>query len=312
MTNLIFSKALSMHVTTYEILNDRGRNLVLLLNELFDFILDYINSDKLEIHFELMNGKQRTLKFNKKNLNMAYDHLLQGNMQRLIIFYPAEYEGNSSTCDSEFIYLHYPSLFKVAIGCNLAATYPKHFINNFFNDFNISLNERLFNNYIHTPIQTKFIELFKKAIVSLKAVTGYITYESESVDTPMTSTFEDHWGLNIFQLPGYTHRLRGYHWANYLSQQHVEILGGLDFIQRNAPCPLVETITNHEHLGVYLQLTKDVNDYSDENLIKLRKFLWPLLNVDENKFEVLHGKPRIINYESGRTIRLVEPHTQLA
>ncbi|AOZ91782.1 hypothetical protein [Paenibacillus crassostreae] len=51
MEEIVYSKAISMNVTTYQILNDKGEQLVSLLQQFFDQFLSYIHED-LEIHID--------------------------------------------------------------------------------------------------------------------------------------------------------------------------------------------------------------------------------------------------------------------
>lgn len=308
MEKIIFHKAISMNVTTYEILNNKGPELVSLLQEFFEYFEHYVGQD-LIISYELMYGKEKSMKFNKKNLAALYEHLLKGNIESLLIYCPVDNKSLSQSFFSEEeIIIHSPSLLEVAIGCNLAATYPKSFSETsvFPNEFCLSLSEQLFNDCIPPHIQAKFIELFKSAVQLLNATTAYITYESSSVNTPMRSSFENHWGINIHRPPGFTERLRGYFWMNYMSKQHINILHGMESIQKNAPCAIVETIDHPDSPGIFLQLTEDINDFSDEQLRKLREYLWPLIDVENRKYEMYNGVPRPLNYLPGYITRLVE------
>lgn len=299
----VYSKAISMNVTTYQILNDKGEQLVSLLQQFFDQFLNYINVD-LEIHIELMNRRNSSMKFNDKNLQKTYNFLLEGKVESLYI---GSCERMSSSCSDDTVINHYPTLCTIAIGCNLAATYPPHFSDYyiFTNDFNLSLSERLFDNNIPQHIQDEFVELFKKAVIALDGDTGFITYDSTSVGTPMITPYEDYWAIHPHRPPGFSKRLRGYFWLNYLSSQHILILGGIEEILSKAPCDVKESIVQHDQLGVFLQLTDNISDYSDDQLLELLEFLWPLLDI-ETKFERNNGKEPVHETVPGYIVRLLE------
>lgn len=308
MNKCIFHKAITLNITTYKELNTKGKELVSLLEDFFNYFQEYINTE-LEIDFELMNGRERTMKLNNKNLSKIYELFIQGNVQCLEISSPGDFEYPEKPSYSEDeILLHLPHRCKIAIECNLAATYPPNFSNKsiFPNDFSISLSDQLFDGYIPANIQTKFRLLFQKAVRLLEADTGYITYESKLVRLTMQSSFEDYWGINIYRHPGFSTRLRGYFWDNYLSEQHIATLGGLKLIKDSAPCDIIEPVIHSDKLGVFLQLTDDINNYSDDQLVRLRKYLWPLLDVESIKFEMYNGEPRFLEIPPGYVTRLVE------
>ncbi|QCT04352.1 hypothetical protein E6C60_3642 [Paenibacillus algicola] len=280
MENLVFSKAMSMHVTTYKILNDKGEQLVSLLQQFFDLFLGYIEED-LDIMIEFMKGKEKTMQINNKNISKVYDYFLQGKIECLDIFH--YYDLHDEAMDR-----HYPGLYTVGISCNQASTYSPELAKSriFPNNFSLSLNERLFNNYIPSHVQNDFVDLFKQAIILLEGVTGFITYESTAASSHTRTPFETHWSIDTSSPPGYTQRLRGYFWLNYLSTHHINQLGGLDCIRKNAPCGVIESLDQQDKLGLLLGLTDNINDYSDDQLRKLREYFWPLLGIEDNNEHV--------------------------
>jgi hypothetical protein len=113
----------------------------------------------------------------------------------------------------------------------------------------------------------------KRAAVELQAAYGYITVDYAGLESPyeLSISRTSFWGLKEC-----AEFVRGYYWGNFLSAQHIERLGGLDRIQREAPRVLVEALEN-EPLLVYLQLTEDLDSFDDAELRRLRDFLLPLL-----------------------------------
>lgn len=283
-----------MHVTTYETLNNRGGQLVFLLKSLFSQFIQYIEKE-LVIELVKMNGRILTLAFNEKNLKKVYDLLLKGELEELSICDKYENDDDDPYVDDTPKTIHYPQYFTLGISCNYAATYPPHFTKNFLfpNEFNLALSERLFNNYIPNVIQTSFVKLFENTISTLMGVTGFITNETISGSAHMISTFENYHKLNTDLRPGYIEHVKGYFWMNYLSDKHISKLGGREYVLANAPCEVREL----QHPGMILQLTDDINVYSDNKLRALREFLSPL-------FPPLTDLP--LQYEEGYLHRLIE------
>ncbi|MNO43552.1 hypothetical protein D3C76_337750 [compost metagenome] len=306
MYKCISHKAITLKITTYKELNSKGKELVSLLEDFFNYFQEYIHTDT-EIDLELMNGREKIMNLNNKNLSKIYDLFLQGKVHCLQIASPpdVEYPDKSSYSEEEIL-LHIPSGCTLAVVCNLAATYPPS--NNVFfpNDLCISLSDQLFGGYIPADVQRKFVLLFQNAVHLLEADTGYITYESKVVRPTMKSTFEDYWGIDII-LHHFSTRLHGYFWANYLSKQHIATLGGLELIKDSAPCDIIEPVIHSNKPGVFLQLTDNINSYSDDQLVKLRNYFWPLLDVESIKFEAYNGEPRFREFTPGYIARLVEP-----
>ena len=69
---------------------------------------------------------------------------------------------------------------------------------------------------------------------------------------------------------------RGYFWGNFLSEQHIDRLGGMERIRRDAPSFLVEELSLGHDALIYLQATERP-DASNEALETLGEFLKPIL-----------------------------------
>jgi hypothetical protein len=304
MTKYKFTKAICLHITTYENLNPKGEELVRFIQRIYEYFKPLLNF-KLGIIIAKMNNRENNYEFNEKNLKKLYDLLLQGEVQQ---FHIGDYqeEGNEDPygTDEEEI-IEYPPLFSLAASCNHAATYPAHFSDKlmFFNDFSFALNERLFDNSIPFDIQNFFIELFGDSIKALSGSTGYITYETTAAGGQIYTLFESYYRINTCLPPGYNHSLRGYFWLNYLSKEHIAKLNGLEDIMANAPGYMKQVIEMDDNTGVMLQLTEDINNYSDTKLLSLRNYLYPIL-VKQPNGEL--SKEDITEFIPEYKIRLVE------
>lgn len=127
-----------------------------------------------------------------------------------------------------------------------------------------------------TPdIQQAWVDVAKRAETMFQAAYGFITLDyAGGTRTP----YEEWAGLGEFLgLRECGKWVRGYYWGNFLSAEHVHRLGGLRRIEREAPCAVVEDLSQDRGELVYLQLTEDLDRFSDEDLRALKGFLTPAL-----------------------------------
>ena len=80
----------------------------------------------------------------------------------------------------------------------------------------------------------------------------------------------------------YDTRLRGAYWGNFLSSNHVQLLGGITRVAKEAPCFLVEPLNmtgvdGTPATGAYLQLTEDLFVISSTQIRALETYLAPIL-----------------------------------
>jgi hypothetical protein len=123
--------------------------------------------------------------------------------------------------------------------------------------------------------QQVWVEVAKRAATMFRAAYGFITLDyAGGVRTP----HEEWAGLGDFVgLRECGKWVRGYYWGNFLSAEHVHRLGGLERIEKEAPCVVVEDLSQGGGELVYLQLTEDLDHFSDEDLSALKGFLTPAL-----------------------------------
>lgn len=277
-----------MHVLTYESLNSRGEQLVFLLKNLLHECSRYLKKE-LIIELVKINGRHVTWSYNEKNLNKLYDLLIKGEVIEVLIFdnYPDKEIYDSSNKSYQF-----PQDFSLALVCNKAAEYPAHFSNSlvFSNEFNFALNERLFENSIPFAIQELFLQQLEKWLKAINGIFGFITYESIAASAGMISPYENYHGINPYLKPGYYNDIKGYFWATYLSEAHIKRLGGEEYIVNHAPAFIIKM----EHPGMLLQLTNNINNYSDEQLRSLRTFLFSLLPAKQSEDTFPYAKQCII------------------
>jgi len=88
---------------------------------------------------------------------------------------------------------------------------------------------------------------------------------------------------------------RGYHWGTLLSDGHVAALGGPHAVIRFAPVHRIEQFESAggRHL-MYLELTPDMRQYSDEQLLGLKDFMRPILRPENPEITYFGNKPRFV------------------
>ena len=144
----------------------------------------------------------------------------------------------------------------------------------------VSVTRPLYGKYFTSDVQHEWVKLAKHASIALHAVTGYITLDHAGVNSP----YEDSIGLAYTRAAReFRKKLRGYYWGNFLSQEHILELGGVDRIKQDAPCHKVEELSSGEGNIIYLQLTPDIEDFSDAALRALKNYLKPLLPKGERR-----------------------------
>lgn len=137
-----------------------------------------------------------------------------------------------------------------------------------------SINESLYNGEIPLYVYSKYVTMLEQLTDTIDSAGGLITLDVMSAFSS-ASSHEVHMGL-IYPIASrdFNKYFRGYCWGNFLSKNHVQLLGGIARIQKEAPVFLVKELNDG---GAYLQLTKDVNHVSDEDLRKLKKYFEPIL-----------------------------------
>jgi hypothetical protein len=139
-------------------------------------------------------------------------------------------------------------------------------------------------------LQDRLVDVMKAAAVTCNGSYGHITFDRTM------HAYEDAVGRSFVK--GTTECrewARGYYWGNFLSRVHIERVGGIDRVLKEAPCYLVEDLSGGRGELVYLQLTPSVVDFSDEELRALRDFLAPVLPPGRPNYH--YRGPRIRAFE---------------
>jgi hypothetical protein len=131
----------------------------------------------------------------------------------------------------------------------------------------------LYGSRLSEEAQAVLVATAKEAAVRFQACTGYITLDYASRHSPYELSIGRREGDGLRECAQF---VRGYYWGNFLSGEHVERLGGIAAVEREAPCAVVEVLAR-DPLLVYLQLTASLDAFDDEELKRLRAFLLPVL-----------------------------------
>lgn len=137
-----------------------------------------------------------------------------------------------------------------------------------------SIMETLYPGGIPSYVYHYYVELLEKLTHNIECVGGMITLDVMSTNHSFSS-HERHMGLTYLSAStNFADYFRGYSWGNFLSKNHVKVLGGIERIKKEAPVYFVKGLNDG---GAYLQLTEDINIVSDDDLRKLKKYFEPIL-----------------------------------
>lgn len=164
-----------------------------------------------------------------------------------------------------------------------------------------SLNTRDTNIGLTASEIQQLIDVTKAAFRQLGGASGYITagswHSGGGQDHEQRRQFElaEQYGQGDISLEhlnqhddwllredNYDRKLRGVFWGNFLSPQHLTVLGGHARVAREAPCAVIEPIplagpSGESITGAYLQLTEDITQTTPAQWQALEEYFSPLL-----------------------------------
>jgi hypothetical protein len=130
--------------------------------------------------------------------------------------------------------------------------------------------------------QDTLVSFAKRAAKSLHAITGYLTVDFASRESPYErALLERHFHDAVREA---REKVRGYYWGNFLSSGHVEALGGLERLEQEG-LGSIEVLVPPDEL-VYLQLSDRITDTPPEQLRALKTLFGPVLAEGQ---EIPHG-----------------------
>ncbi|MCG8540258.1 MAG: hypothetical protein MJA82_10010, partial [Clostridia bacterium] len=234
-------------------------------------VFNFISKDSIDILIEKVNGRRKFGKSTQSNWDKICNFILKGDVQHLLI-------NNSQDK------VPYDSEFALSVTCDYNEEYSYMNLKNpIANNISFAINEKIFSGTFPLNVQEKVVKFLKNIFVKFNGIYGFITFERKWPGfTPIPTPLEQILNINyIFNSYKFKNKARGYFWANILSEEHILKLGGFDNVKKTAPCYIIENIELDNKKALYLQLTPDINDYSDEKLLELKKFLSPVLPEED-------------------------------
>ncbi len=261
-----WEKAVYIDVCTFDSLRGKGQIVVSLIQDIFkSFVIPY--GLPLRIYIEKFDAETGSYKYSAKAWDKVVALILKGEVRHMLINYISNVEllQPEFALSITFDYSHEDKLYKNTILANNMA---------------LSLNRRLFNLHIPEDVQKMIKDVMIHAFEDLNGVIGYVNVGNpHATIAPNQTPFEGILGLDFTsQSQMFSTHARGYFWGNILTEKHIEKLGGIHAIKEKAPCYQVDDfVFGDGRKAVYLQLTEDINLYTDGQLKRLRDFLKPIL-----------------------------------
>lgn len=228
----------------------------------------------LELKYDCYSDKSEVSarKFGSKAWDRLRSQLLAGELWEVSIFHHShELWEEARRMHDARIHDGQPSSMVCSIGMSSTPRVPS-----LAGILELSVQRRPYADLQFPPsVQITVINAFLDLCQELSDQAGFITTGGYSYLHPVSA---DEAALDY---PGYNwtgrhlrQYARGANWGNFLAPVHVQALGGISRVIKEAPCYLMKELPNG---GAYLQLTEDVNRYGEEELAKLRQFLQPVM-----------------------------------
>ncbi len=212
--------------------------------------------------WSLRGAFPRLYRFHRENWEHLLNEIRAGQLKQFSLIYKVLDEEGYPSLDSCTLQVHYLGLDFSGVAHRLV----------------VNISRSLYGPSFTREVQQQWVDVAKQAAVVLEAVTGYITVDHAGEMSP----YEISIALNPLEAGRQLRRrLRGYYWGNFLSREHILRLGGMERIRREAPCYLVEDLSEGRGERAYLQLTPDLDNFSDGALRALKEYLHSLLPPGE-------------------------------
>ncbi len=294
MNDRIFDRNIYFDIATYDKLSEKNIELMNIFNALLEEIV-FQYERPLAIQTEKKNGRQKIYRFTKINWDKICDMILKDEMQYIYLF-------NDPDTNDEFKY--YNPAIALSVTCDYNFERKNYGSSELVaNSIAFSISERLIGKIIPEEIQNKIVNLFKELFTAINGTTGYLSYDFFYASwSPQASLLEGLLDLNYYSHShNFKELARGYYWGNIISEGHIKKLGGLDFIKKQAPCYKVEEIKFNNKKSLYLQLTPDISNYSDDTLKELKRFFKPIL-PEEDMNKINESEKRGMSRKYGRLV----------
>jgi hypothetical protein len=138
-----------------------------------------------------------------------------------------------------------------------------------------SLEAVILSNEDHVDADARLLLAKLRETASTPGVlTGYVHVDSIADPYTEVVTSRSRLGDDDFQKD-----VHGYYWAVLLTERHIEVLGGTHRIKSQAPCAIVEEMSDGGRPAVLCVLTQSPQLLEEEGVLEWREFLQPLLRA---------------------------------
>lgn len=262
-----FEKSVYIDVCTFDSLRNKSQQIINLVNKILGIFVTRYNMD-ISILIKKYDGRFKKMQYNLRNWDKLTNMIYNNEIRHLLLSYILYEELNQPefALSITFDYAYKDELYKNKILAN---------------NMSLSLNLRLFEENIPNDVQVEIKSIFLSAFKALNGVVGYVNVGfPHATITPNSTIYEGIQGYSFTSFSiEFDCKARGYFWGNILTEKHIEKLGGIGSIKNKAPCYNIEEIKFGNRSAVYLQLTPNINNYTDEQLVQLRDYIKPILHV---------------------------------
>ena len=234
------------------------------ISELKDVYLEFVartkatnlGTLKMATEYE-QTGKMSEGKFSPKRFLQWCDEFEEGNLDALIVYVSTEYRTIAN--------------IQVELGTGRNASY-----------FELSFDHEIMHD-LYT--QDEMVDIFKRLCILLGAKTGFIDqsklYFGSSADANGLPNEEYVCRFTGVAPEKHIHeKLRGYFWANLLTSQHIQQLGGWDKVCENVPHTTIQKWIIDGEPAMYLQATERMEEFTTQKRLELKKRLQPVIYED--------------------------------
>ncbi|AQS08728.1 hypothetical protein CLOBY_08380 [Clostridium saccharobutylicum] len=251
-------------ISTYDSLLTRGLIVIKVIEQFIDKIVKPTNKD---LSYVINSGRKKQ-KYEPSNWEKTKILINEGKIEKISFIHfdkrMIEAAIQGIDCPEAEIY---PELINLNIVSNIENTKRASLIEFSINKWTCAKDDS-------QHVCLEYQKLIEMVLDNIECVGGFITLDSMQAYCSF-SAHEGYMGLPYLRASEkFDKYFRGYSWGNYLSENHVELLGGIEKIKKEAPVYLVKPLSDD---GAYLQLTEMVDEVSDEDLRKLKRYFQPIL-----------------------------------
>lgn len=266
-------------ISTYRDLREEADYIIEMLNLLvFEFSTDIQKPAYFSLYF--ISRRPQLLKFDSKNLKKVQALLKSRKLEAMCLYFSEEEYGANSITRTD-------ASFQIII-CHKQLMEEGSFVRTFKNEVSFSVSSIYYNEKLEI-----LVDLIKNAFVKLNGINGYMDYihgvhlcgaSLLSEYEKITLTIPDVYG-------DYVNKLRGYFWLTILNSNHLDQLGGVEYVEKHMPYYKIykERMPDREQV-FFCILTENIFNFDKVKYSELKSFLKPLLEKEDMRVESLYRK----------------------